>query len=166
MNTWLTDILSWYIYMYVHLPCNGMLQGHDPLIIEEKKKKKRKNKKRSWQVRKLFHSPPDSQVTQTQRKRCRSEHKSSTEKKGIRRVREAKRRCPCRFWLFLYIPYTPDDDRHRCSDNMSPSQLILHCNFKRKKITHGSQVCASILRSSGTRGYWRHTWQILTAWRG
>lgn len=42
MNTWLTDILSWYIYMYVHLPCNGMLQGHDPLIIEKKRREKTK----------------------------------------------------------------------------------------------------------------------------
>lgn len=46
-----------YLYVCTFLPCIGMLQGHDPLIIENNKKREADS------VRKLFHAPPVSQLT-------------------------------------------------------------------------------------------------------
>lgn len=55
--------------MYVQfLPCNGMLQGHDPLIIENNKKREADS------VWKLLRAPPISQLTLTQRKMQLSKH--------------------------------------------------------------------------------------------
>lgn len=62
--------------MYI-LPCNGMLQGHDALIIENKNKKKRRQKDKDA-VRKLF--PPILQLTNIKKNAAFQAQSSTNEK--------------------------------------------------------------------------------------
>lgn len=55
MNTWLTNILIYLYVMYI-LPCNGMLQGHDPLITENKERQGHSQKVVSLSSHSTIHS--------------------------------------------------------------------------------------------------------------
>ncbi len=128
--------------MYI-LPCNGMLQGHDPLITENNKKKREADT-----VRKLFHSPPISQLTLNTKKTQLFKHNLLQIKKKKRISRELKRlgdialvgsECCCT-WLPHSIS-SQTKTHHVTTDStaVNPSQVILQ--FLKKM--HGSQVWAS-----------------------